>query len=115
MHANILMQCSGYDDCWSSDEAVLRMEKILKEAGYSYRHKATVYEKGSHLLCGDLSSSPEYLKSMKKILQAEYVDQDACNKARQDSMREALDFLEEWNQARQGKRRSFPHDKPIYE
>ena len=28
---------------------------------------------------------------------------------------EALDFLEKWSQARQGKRRSFSHDKPIYE
>ena len=73
-----------------------RMEKILREAGYPYRYKATVYEKGSHLLCGDLSGSPEYLKSMKKILQAEYVDQDACNKARHDSMKEALAFLEGW-------------------
>ena len=98
MHADILMQCPGYDDCWPSDEAVPRMEKILEEKGYSYRYKATVYEKGSHLLCGDLSGNPEYLKSMKKILQAEYVDQDACNKARQDSMREALDFLEKWGQ-----------------
>ena len=92
------MQCPGYDDCWPSDEAVPRMEKILKEAGYPYRYKATVYEKGSHLLCGDLSGSPEYLKSMKKILQAEYVDQDACNKGRNDSMKEALDFLEGWKE-----------------
>ena len=96
MHADFLMQCPGYDDCWPSDEAVPRMEKILKEAGYPYRYKATVYEKGSHLLCGDLSCSPDYLKSMKRILQAEYVDQDACNKAREDSMKEALAFLEGW-------------------
>lgn len=96
MHADFLMQCPGYDDCWPSDEAVPRVENILKEAGYPYRYKATVYEKGSHLLCGDLSASPEYLKSMKKILQAEYADQDACNKAREDSMKEALEFLEEW-------------------
>ena len=96
MHADFLMQCPGYDDCWPSDEAVPRMEKILKEAGYPYRYKATVYEKGSHLLCGDLSHSQEYLKSMKRILQAEYVDQDACNKAREDSMKEALAFLEGW-------------------
>ena len=96
MHAYFLMQCPCYDDCWPSDEAVPRMEKILREANYKYRYKATVYEKGSHLLCGDLSGSPKYLKSMKKILQAEYVDQNACNKAREDSMNEALDFLEGW-------------------
>ena len=96
MHADFLMQCPGYDDCWPSDEAVPRMMKILKEADYPYRYKATVYEKGSHLLCADLSDSPDYLKSMKKILQAEYTDQNACNKARYDSMQEALAFLEEW-------------------
>ncbi|MBR2812396.1 MAG: hypothetical protein IKD69_13545 [Solobacterium sp.] len=96
MHADFLMQCPGYDDCWPSDEAVPRMKKILDHAGYPYRVQATVYEKGSHLLCGDLMTSPEYLKSMKKILQAEYVDQDACNKARTDSMLEALAFLEGW-------------------
>lgn len=86
-----------YDDCWPSDEAVVRMEKILKEAGYPYRYKATVYQNGSHLLCGDLSDSPKYLKSMKNILQAEYTDQEACNQARRDSMKEALEFLEGWN------------------
>lgn len=96
MHADILMQCPGYDDCWPSDEAVPRMKKILEDNGYPYRVQATVYEKGSHLLCGDLMAAPEYLKSMRKILQAEYVDQDACNKAREDSMKEALDFLEGW-------------------
>lgn len=96
MHADFLMQCPGYDDCWPSDEAVPRMKKILKESGYPYRVQATVYEKGSHLLCGDLMATPEYLKSMRKILQAEYMDQAACNKAREDSMKEALDFLEGW-------------------
>ena len=96
MRADFLMQCPGYDDCWPSDEAVPRMKKLLDEAGYPYRVQATVYEKGSHLLCGDLMASPEYLKSMKKILQAEYADQAACNKAREDSMKEALAFLDGW-------------------
>ncbi len=96
MHADFLMQCPGYDDCWPSDEAVPRMKRILKEKGYPYRVKATVYQKGSHLLCGDLSGSPKYLKSMRKILQAEYADQNACNQARKDSMKEALAFLEGW-------------------
>jgi len=96
MHADFLMQCPGYDDCWPSDEAVPRMEKILKETNYPYRYKATVYKNGSHLLCGDLSESPEYLKSMKNILEAEYRDQQACSKARYDSMYEALEFLEGW-------------------
>ena len=72
------------------------MNWILEDKGYPYRVQATVYEKGSHLLCGDLMATPEYLKSMRKILQAEYVDQDACNKAKEDSMREALEFLEGW-------------------
>ena len=96
MHADFLMQCPGYDDCWPSDEAVPRMKRILEKSGYPYRVQATVYEKGSHLLCGDLSQSPKYLKAMRGILQAECVDQDACNKAREDSMKEALDFLEGW-------------------
>ena len=96
MHADFLMQCPGYDDCWPSDEAVPRMKRILENAGYPYRVQATTYEKGSHLLCGDLRTSPEYLKSMRKILQAEYADQDACNKAREDSMKEALEFLDGW-------------------
>ena len=96
MHADFLMQCPGYDDCWPSDEAVPRMKKILENVDYPYRVQATVYEKGSHLLCGDLMAAPEYLKSMKKILPAEYADQDACNKAREESMKEALEFLEGW-------------------
>lgn len=97
MRADLLLQCPGYDDCWPSDEAVPRMEKILRESGYPYRVQATIYAKGSHLLCCDFAKSPEYLKSMKKILQAEYVDQAACDKARKDSMQEALAFLEDWN------------------
>ena len=51
---------------------------------------------GSHLLGGDLSRSPKYLKSMLNILLAESRDQDACNQARTDSMREILAFLEGW-------------------
>ncbi|MBR1556038.1 MAG: hypothetical protein IJ644_11700 [Oscillospiraceae bacterium] len=96
MKADFLMQCPDYDDCWPSDEAVPRMKNILKEKNYPYRVQATVYPKGSHLLCGDLSGSPEYLKSMRRILQAEYIDQNACNQARKDSMKEALAFLEDW-------------------
>ena len=96
MHADFLAQAPGYDDCWPSDEALPRMEHILKEAKYPYRFKMTTYEHGSHLLCGDLSWSPSYLKSMKKILLAEYRNQDACNRAREESMKEALSFLEEW-------------------
>ena len=96
MHADILMQCPGYDDCWPSDEAVPRMKKILEDNGYPYRVQATVYEKGSHVLCGDLMAAPEYLKSITQILQAEYIDQGACNQAREDSMKEALEFLAGW-------------------
>lgn len=96
MQADFLAQAPGYDDCWPSDEALPRMARILKETNYPYRWKTTTYEHGSHLLCGDLSGSPAYLKSMKKILLAEYRDQDACNRAREESMREALSFLEDW-------------------
>lgn len=96
MRADILLQCPSYDDCWPSDEAVPRIERILEKVHYPYRHQATIYEKGSHLLCSDFSGNLKYLKSMKRILQAEYVDQDACNRAREASMKEALAFLEEW-------------------
>lgn len=99
MHADFLMQCPGNDDCWPSDEAVPRMKKILEGSGYPFRVQATVYEKGSHLLCGDLMTTPEYLKSMRRILQAEFEDQDACNQAREDSRKEALEFLEGWKWA----------------
>ena len=51
------------------------------------------------MLRGDLSTNSEYLRSMKKILQAEYADQEACNKGREDSMREGLDFLKGWERA----------------
>lgn len=96
MHADFLMQAPGYDDCWPSDVAVPAMEKKLKETGYPYRFKASIYEHGSHLLCADFSKHPEYLKSMRKILLAEYKDQAACNQARKDSIKEALEFLEGW-------------------
>lgn len=86
MHADILMQYPGYDDCWPSDEAVPRMQKILKQCKYPYRVQATCYEKGSHLLGAVLPE--DYRKQMRKILQAEAVDPAACEQAREESMRE---------------------------
>ncbi len=94
MHADILMQYPGYDDCWPSDEAVPRMQKILEQCKYPYRVQATCYEKGSHLLGAELPE--DYRKQMRKILQAEAVDPAACERAREESMREILDFLEGW-------------------
>lgn len=66
MHADILMQYPGYDDCWPSDEAVPRMRRILEQCKYPYR------------------------------VQAEAVDPAACEQAREESMGEILAFLEGW-------------------
>ena len=97
MHADVLLLGVEADDCWPSDAAVPRMEKILKNTGYPYRVKAHVYEKASHLLGCEL---PQISKFMKMIVRNMFVAEKKwpaeCEKARKDSMMQILAFLQDW-------------------
>lgn len=99
MHAELLLMAPLTDDCWPSEQAVPRMERILREKGYPYRVKAVIYEKASHFLGMD---SGVLLKNrvMKQLIgvamPAEQKYPRECEQARQDSQQQVLAFLEDW-------------------
>lgn len=95
MHSDVLLLGVNDDDCWPSDLAVPRMEKVLLEHNYPYRVKALVYEKGSHAIgCAEM---PKMLKKMMRLmLPNEKKYPEECEKARKDSERQILEFLREW-------------------
>ena len=95
MNSDVLLLGVNNDDCWPSDMAVPRMEKILEKSNYPHRVKALVYEKGSHFIgCADV---PEKLKRLKNIMFSnEKRFPNECNKTRKDSQKQILDFLNEW-------------------
>lgn len=95
MNSDVLLLGVNNDDCWPSEMAVPRMEKILENSNYPHRVKALVYEKGSHFIgCADV---PEKLKRLKNIMFSnEKRFPNECNKTRKDSQKQILDFLNEW-------------------
>lgn len=94
--ADILLLAPGYDDCWPSDRAVRRMERLIKDSGRCGRIKAVTYSKGSHILATDLEATPDRLKKMHKTLRAEVNDPNACDNARRESIAEVISFLNTW-------------------
>ena len=98
MHADVLLLGVCDDDGWPSEEAVTRMVKILKEAGYPYRVEHHIYDKASHALTDGLDELSGYAKwAFKNMLPAEKKYPRECEKARHDSFRRILAFLEGWN------------------
>lgn len=94
--ADILLLSPGYDDCWPSDTAIPRMEKLVRESGKSKRFKSVIYEKGSHIIGIDLDAAPDRKKKMQAMLKAETDDPQACDSARYESIKEIIHFLDEW-------------------
>lgn len=94
MKSDLLIIAPEWDDCWPSEQAVPRIEHILKKNNYPYRVKAIVYEKASHALGAELSDKMR--KFAKKIMPAEKRNPEECEKARKDSIQQMLDFLREW-------------------
>lgn len=99
MRADVLFLAVKDDDCWPSDEAVPRMVKVLKEAGYPYRVEAHIYERGSHALTDGLSSMGGFAKwALRHMIPAEKKYPRECEEARQDSFQRILAFLEKWQE-----------------
>lgn len=95
--ADVLLLAPAVDDCWPSDVAVPRIEKRIKEAGKVKRLKTVIYPQGSHIIALDLDATPDRKKKMQSMLTMEKKNPAACDKARQDSMKEVIDFLNEWD------------------
>jgi BAAT / Acyl-CoA thioester hydrolase C terminal. len=97
MHADVLFLAAKDDDAWPSDIAVVRMVKVLREAGYPYRVEYRIYEKASHALTDGLDEMTGYAKwVLRHMLPAEKKYPKECEEARQDSFQRNLRFLEEW-------------------
>lgn len=99
MRSDVLLMAPSYDDCWPSEQAVPRMERILREYNYPYRVKVRMYENASHAIAMDMGALKKnaVLRFLLGILlPAEKKHSEACERARKDSMQLILDFLEEW-------------------
>lgn len=97
MHADVLFLAVKNDDCWPSDVAVPRMVSVLKENHYPYRVKYHIYGKASHALTDGIDSMTGFAKwAVHHMLTAEKKFPQECEKARQDSFKRILKFLEEW-------------------
>ncbi|MBQ8826079.1 MAG: hypothetical protein IJ007_03175 [Oscillospiraceae bacterium] len=94
MKSDLLIMAPEWDDCWPSEKAVPRIERILKENNYPYRVKAIIYPKASHALGGHFSE--DTIKRANKIMPAEKNYPEECARARADSVNQILDFLKEW-------------------
>jgi len=95
MNSDVLLLGVNNDDCWPSDMAVPRMEKVLMENNYTHRIKALVYEKGSH--CIGCAQVPQKLqKILKYMMPNEKKYPKECMEARKDSEKQILEFLNAW-------------------
>ena len=94
MKSDLLIMTPEWDEVWPSEQAVPRIERILKENNYPYRVKSIIYEKASHALGIELSGNMG--KLAKKLMPTERKYPDECEWARKDSIKQMLDFLREW-------------------
>lgn len=98
MRADILLIAPQKDDCWPSEIAVPRMVKLLEEKNYSYKVQSTIYEYGSHLLGYVPIEMIESKKKLyEKMMPVEKVYPIECAKAREDSTKEIIDFINVWS------------------
>lgn len=94
MKSDLLIMAPEWDDCWPSEQAVPRMERILKESNYPYRVKAIIYHKASHAL--GMEMSDDMVKLARKVMPTVKKYPEECEKARKDSIQQMLEFLKEW-------------------
>ena len=94
MKSDLLIMAPEWDEAWPSEQAVPRIERILKEHNYPYRVKAIIYEKASHALGAELSGNMG--KLAKKLMPSERKYPDECERARKDSIQQIINFLKEW-------------------
>ena len=98
MHADVLFLAVKDDDAWPSDFAVPRMVKVLQENGYPYRVEWKIYERASHALTDGLDEMRGYAKwALNNMLPAEKKYPKECEKARQDSFKRIMRFIDEWD------------------
>lgn len=99
MKSDLLIMAPGYDDCWPSEKAVPRIERILKEHHYPYRVKAITYPSASHCLgmdLSDLKKKPTMRFLMGMAMPAIKEHPNECIAASKDSIKQILAFYEQW-------------------
>lgn len=99
MKSDLLIMAPDHDDCWPSEQAVPRIERILKESNYPYRVKAIIYKNASHCLgvnLADMYSNPIMKILMGMTMPAIKEHPKECLEASEDSIKQILDFYKEW-------------------
>jgi len=95
INGDILLIGAKDDDCWPSDIAVPRIEKNLKEHGFTHKVKAIVLDPASHALGGDYDKTGFMINFlMRLMMQSEKTDRASCDKARQICKDEMIKFFE---------------------
>ncbi len=94
--ADVLLLAPQFDDCWPSEQAVPRIEQLIRQANPSGYVKAIIYPNGNHILATDLDATPDRKKKMQRFLKEGKGDVTACDLTRKESIQEVLRFLERW-------------------
>lgn len=99
MKSDLLIMAPDHDDCWPSEQAVLRIERILKENNYPYRVKAIIYKNASHGLgmdMGDIKKNSFMRLLIGMAMPAMKEHPEECQAASEDSIQQILTFYKEW-------------------
>lgn len=99
MKSDLLIMAPDHDDCWPSEQAVPRIERILKERNYPYRVKAIIYKNASHALgmnMDNIQKNPVMRLLIGMTMPAMKEHPKECWEACEDSMKEILAFWREW-------------------
>lgn len=94
MKAHVLLLAAGEDDCWPSEEAVVRIENRLKAANYPYIIESYIYEKGCHNMGGNMEVDGRQGRKLKKMIHAWTDHPEECLACIEDSKKRIIEFFE---------------------
>jgi len=95
INGDLLLIGASEDDCWPSEVAVSRIEKILKAHNFPHKVRVVVYENCSHALGGDYDKSGAFIRFLMRLMMKNEKENPAgCNEAREKCKEEMLRFFE---------------------
>lgn len=99
INGRILLLSVSNDDIWFSKKACEVITERLKAADYKHEFKHSNYPNGSHMLSpliSDTSSLSLTTIGLKLLLPYERKNAEGCKSARENAMKESLDWVEKW-------------------
>ena len=93
MQGDLLMIVPSYDDVWASEEAAVRIGKRLERMKYPYRVETAVLEGASHIMGGSYDMTAGNMQFYKRMLKAERVSPEACDRGRTDCLVRMVEFF----------------------